>query len=194
MDAYGYAAIFVLLLLGIVGLPVPDETLLVFSGYLIFKGRLNPVGALAAALLGSMSGISCSYALGRGLGLPLIHSKIGRWLHITDRRLDRVHDWFERLGHWALFFGYFIPGVRHFTAILAGTSRLEFRPFALYAYSGARFWVAVFVFLGWHFGEQWEAVIALVERNLRLASMIAGGVAVCYLAWRYAIRKSAHTK
>ena len=39
---YGYGAIFVLLMLGVVGLPVPDETLLVYCGYLISKGVMNP--------------------------------------------------------------------------------------------------------------------------------------------------------
>jgi len=53
ISTYGYAAIFVLLLLGIVGLPVPDETMLVFSGYLVFKGTLHPIPAFFTALAGS---------------------------------------------------------------------------------------------------------------------------------------------
>ncbi|MBV8729091.1 MAG: DedA family protein, partial [Acidobacteriia bacterium] len=62
---YGYLAIFLLLALGIVGLPVPDETLLTFTGYLIYKGHLSPPLAFASALGGSASGITASYALGR---------------------------------------------------------------------------------------------------------------------------------
>ena len=42
---YGYGAIFLLLMLGVVGLPVPDETLLVYCGYLISKGVMHPAGA-----------------------------------------------------------------------------------------------------------------------------------------------------
>ena len=38
---YGYLAIFCLLVFGIVGLPVPDETLLTFTGYLVFKGHFR---------------------------------------------------------------------------------------------------------------------------------------------------------
>ena len=42
---YGYLAIFCLLMFGIVGLPVPDETLLTFTGYLVYKGTLSaPAG------------------------------------------------------------------------------------------------------------------------------------------------------
>ncbi len=36
---YDSPALFLLLMLGIVGLPIPDETLLTFSGYLIFKNQ-----------------------------------------------------------------------------------------------------------------------------------------------------------
>ncbi len=64
ISAYGYFGIFVLLMLGIVGLPIPDETLLVFSGYLIFRGKLHPTGVFVAAFSGSASGISISYLLG----------------------------------------------------------------------------------------------------------------------------------
>ena len=183
---YGYAAIFGLLVLGIVGLPVPDEWLLVFSGYLVYSGRLSLVGTLTAASLGSCVGITCSYLLGRTLGLPLIHSKVGRSFHITDQQIQRVHDWFNRIGHWALFIGYFIPGIRHFTALIAGTSCLEFRPFALYAFSGAVFWVCTFVFIGLHFGEHWKVVFETVEHHLRTAAMAGVVLLLGYLIWRYA--------
>jgi membrane protein DedA with SNARE-associated domain len=184
VSTYGYVAIFSLLLLGIVGLPVPDEVLLVFSGYLVYKGRLIFPGVIAAGILGSMCGITVSYLLGRNVGLPLLHTKAGRWTHITDAQIHNVHDWFHRLGHWALFMGYYIPGVRHFTALVAGTSQLEWRQFALYAYSGAVVWVCTFVTLGYHFGEQWQTVLHDVERHLRLAFIALAIVALAYLAYR----------
>ena len=53
---YGYAALFGLLMVGIVGLPVPDETLLTFSGYLISKGKFHPALAFAAGFGGSGCG------------------------------------------------------------------------------------------------------------------------------------------
>ncbi len=185
VSTYGYGAIFGLLVLGIVGLPVPDEWLLVFSGYLVYAGRLNAPAAFASALLGSCCGITCSYWLGRKVGLPIIHSKLGRWLHITDAQVHRVHDWFERLGHWVLFFGYYIPGVRHFSALVAGTSELEYRNFARFAYSGALLWVSTFLFIGYHFGERWKAVLELVEHNLKLAIWIGGVGLAVFLGVRY---------
>jgi membrane protein DedA with SNARE-associated domain len=189
VSTYGYAAIFCLLVFGIVGLPVPDEWLLVFSGYLAFSGRLSLSGVLASAFLGSSCGITCSYLLGRKAGLPLLHSRFGRIAHITDERIHRIHDWFNRIGHWALFIGYFIPGVRHFTALVAGTSCLEYRAFAAYAYSGALVWVCTFVYIGHHFGENWRSVLLLVEANLRSASIIGLAILLCYAVLAYFLRR-----
>ena len=184
VSSYGYAAIFGFLVLGIVGLPVPDETLLVFSGYLIWRGNLKAIPVLLVAFLGSISGITLSYVIGRTLGLGFIH-KWGRYVHVTESRLDVVHGWFSRVGHWALFIGYYIAGVRHFTAIVAGTSSLEYRAFAAYAYSGAAVWVCTFLGLGYYFGDRWQEVIETVHRHLRIVSIavIAGVVMFLVIRW-----------
>src|SRR5262244_3898353 len=68
---YGYIAIYALLVFGIVGLPVPDETLMTFTGYLVYTGHLSLVPAWLAAFCGSASGITISYILGRTFGLAL---------------------------------------------------------------------------------------------------------------------------
>lgn len=185
VSTYGYIAIFSLLVLGIVGLPVPDEFLLTGCGFLVYRGDLSLAPTLIAAALGSMCGISCSYIIGRTLGWKFLHSRFGRLLHISDVQIRRVHDWFDRIGHWALMIGYFVPGVRHFTAIVAGTSKLELRSFAMFAYSGALIWVCTFVFLGYHFGSQWEKILDIVDRNLKVGSSLAGGLIFLYLLWRY---------
>src|SRR5580692_11199589 len=71
ITTYGYGAVFVLLMLGVVGLPIPDETLLVFCGYLISKGDMKPLPAWLTAVAGSWCGItlSCTNGLtGSGTG------------------------------------------------------------------------------------------------------------------------------
>ena len=155
VSQYGDIALFLLLVVGIIGLPVPDETLLTFSGYLIYKGHLHFPTTLAAAFAGSVCGITGSYLIGRTGGLYVI-VKYGRYVHFTPERLEYVHGWFERVGRWGLFFGYFIPGVRHFTAIIAGTTMLEYPIFALFAYSGGLVWVSTFLTLGYFLGEEWS--------------------------------------
>lgn len=180
---YGYVAIFSLLMLGIVGLPVPDETLLTFTGYLVYQGHLWLGPAYLVAFLGSACGITVSYTLGRTFGLTLIH-RYGRYLRITEAHVEKAHAWFRRAGHWSLTIGYFIPGVRHFTAYAAGMSDLEAPTFAAYAYSGAALWAGTFIGLGYLLGERWKAVQANVDRyliGLAIAGVVAAGG---YWAWR----------
>ncbi len=180
---YGYAAIFCLLMLGIVGLPVPDETLLTFTGYLIFAHQLRLAPAAVIALLGTMCGITLSYVLGRTFGLALIH-RFGKYVHLTEERLAKAHMFFERAGHWSLTFGYFIPGVRHLTAYAAGVSYLEPHRFALFAYTGAFLWAGVFLTLGYFLGERWQAVSAQIHRHLTIACLAAAALIALYLVWQ----------
>lgn len=190
ISQYGYGAIFVLLALGIVGLPVPDETLLTFTGVLVARGRLELVGALLACLGGSSCGITLSYWLGRRFGLSLLH-KYGRYVHFTEERLNQVHWWFERIGKWALTFGYFIPGVRHFTAYVAGSADLEPPVFARYAYSGAALWVGTFVSLGYFFADRWQQLLEVIHRDLVKVSLVLAGAIAVWLAIRWWRRRRA---
>jgi len=162
---YGYRAIFILLMLGIVGLPVPDETLLTFAGYLVFKQKLAFLPTLATAFLGSSCGITVSYACGRGLG-PYLVRKIGPLLRLKPEHLSEVQTWFARWGKYTLIIGYFVPGIRHFTAIVAGSSKLPMAVFALFAYSGALIWSSSFILLGYLFGEEWARLSDTVHQFL----------------------------
>lgn len=181
--AHGYGALFVLLALGIVGLPIPDETLLVFTGYLISQGKLHPVGAFAAALAGAWTGISASYLIGRTLGIGAVH-RYGKYVHLTESRLAKVNRWFDRIGHWTLAFGYYIAGVRHFTAVVAGMSRLGIPTFLAYAWTGGAVWVATFLTLGYFLGENWRQVAELVHRYLVYASVAVIAVGAAWWFWR----------
>lgn len=181
---YGYGAIFVLLVLGIVGLPVPDETLLTFAGYLVFKEKLAFLPTLLTAFLGSSCGISVSYACGRGLG-PYLVRKVGPLLRLKPEHLSQVQTWFARWGKYTLVIGYFVPGVRHVTAFVAGSSRLPLPVFALFAYSGALVWTSSFIGLGYLFGEEWTQLSGIMHRLLiMLATLVILALALYVLLLR----------
>lgn len=178
ITSYGYFGISALLALGIVGLPIPDETLLAFAGYLIFKGELKAVPTGLAALAGSICGISISYILGRTTGYPLLH-RYGKYVRITDKEITRVHDFYHRLGGLSLTFGYYIAGVRHLTAYVAGASKLEYGTFAAYAYAGAVIWCTTFLTLGYVLGDRWSEILELAHRFGIRAGIVLGALAVC---------------
>lgn len=170
---YGYLAIFCLLMLGIVGPLIPDETILVIAGILIHRGTLEWPQALAVAFAGSVCGISLSYLLGR-TGLPFIMRRA------PVKYLDLVQAYFLRYGSWTLFFGYFIVGVRHFTALVAGLAKMPLPQFALYAYTGGFVWVATFLAIGYFVGDQWERWARSLHAGFFVAAV---GVVVAVLVW-----------
>ncbi len=186
--AHGYGVIFLLLVGGVVGLPIPDETLLVGCGALIERGTLHAAPAFFSALAGSWCGISLSYTIGRTLGAGAV-SRYGKYLHLTEARMAHVHQWFERIGHWALFLGYFIAGVRHITAITAGMSKLEFPSFVAYAWSGGAVWVTTFLTLGYYLGDNWKQIAELLHRDIGYASLVLIAAALLIVGLRALARR-----
>lgn len=183
LASYGYFAVFGLLMLGIVGPLIPDETILVLAGIAIHRGEMNALITFAAAVAGSLCGITLSYALGRrGViyalhRVPLLEQHVGKYL-------PQAHKWFERFGKWTLFFGYFVAGIRHLTALVAGTSELPPATFALYAYSGGTLWVACFLTIGYYLGEGWEDKAQRIDRIVLLTALVIAAIAGVWYFFR----------
>ncbi len=183
---YGYVGIFASLSLGIVGLPIPDETLLTYTGYNVFQGKMVYSFALISAFLGAITGITISYVIGYKLGLPFLR-KFGPKIHITTERIERTQRHFKKYGNFLLFIGYFIPGVRHLTAYIAGISHVDFRKFMIYAYSGALVWSITFISIGHELGERWFLVQEYIHRYgmyLPIALMVIAIGFFIYLHFR----------
>jgi membrane protein DedA with SNARE-associated domain len=155
IEHYGYIGLFVAQVLGIVGIPLPDELLMGFAGFLISKGELRYVPTLLVAFLGSVGGMSLSFFIGHRFGIPLLE-RYGRKIAITPEKLEKAEKWFCRFGKFAVTFGYFIPGIRHFTALSAGIGKWPYRSFLLYALPGGLAWVGLFVTLGATLQEHWQ--------------------------------------
>ncbi len=125
---YGSISLFFLLALGIVALPIPEETLMVIAGALMSNGTLGLPSTIISAYLGSVCGISLSYTLGKTVGLFFIH-KYGRWVGLTQKRLNKAHRWFEHFGKWSSPLWLFYPGDPPLHRILCRSHLSTRRPF-----------------------------------------------------------------
>jgi membrane protein DedA with SNARE-associated domain len=81
---YSYAGIFIALSLGILGLPVPDESLIAFTGFLSSQGKLNFKLLSAVINTGIILGITVSYFLGKVAGNLVFKKYIPNILLNTD--------------------------------------------------------------------------------------------------------------
>ncbi|GAB6933281.1 DedA family protein [Calditerricola satsumensis] len=177
---YGYLALFLILALSLIALPTPDETLITFAGFLVSQGHLAYWPAIFAAFLGTVTGMTLTYILGRYAGYALL-DRYGAKFGLTRQRLALAERWFARLGKFVLPIGYYLPGVRQVLGYTAGLSRLPFRAFALYAYAGAFVWAFTFVTLGRWLGHHWQTVLDTLHRST--AWLVVGLLAAGALTW-----------
>ena len=99
-------------------------------------------------------------------------------LHLRPEHLAETQRWFEHWGKYVLIIGYFVPGVRHLTGIIAGASKLSPAVFARFAYSGALVWSSSFITLGYVGGEEWKQL----SQQLQLVPMIGATMVLLGLA------------
>jgi membrane protein DedA with SNARE-associated domain len=93
---------------------------------------------------------------------------------------------FRKYGSALLFVGYFIPGVRHVTAYLAGIACMSITRFAVFAYVGAMVWCATFIGLGHVLGSNWEILFEYIHRFGKKALYIIvplAGISFGYYFW-----------
>jgi membrane-associated protein len=175
-----YAILFVVVFAetGLVVTPfLPGDSLLFATGALAATGALDLWGASILLLLAAVVGDAVNYAVGRAMGVRLIHlaqtdPKWRRW--INPAYIARAHEFFERHGGKAIVLGRFMPIVRTFVPFVAGAAEMSYGPFAFYNVSGAIAWVAACVGAGYLFGN-----VPIVKDNFSLVAL--GIVAVSLL-------------
>lgn len=165
---YGYLVLLIGLPLDFIALPIPPgNSTLTYTGFLSYKGVLHGGSAILMAYIGATVGFTITYFLGYRLGQPLI-SRYGKWLFIKPAHLENTRRYYDKYGDKLLFVGFFVPGIRQFIGYFMGIIRVPFRNVLLYAYTGLAIWVAVFFAIGYFFGDQWQFMLELVERYLKV--------------------------
>lgn len=148
---YGYGAIYFLLAIGIVGLPIPDEIMMVGIGYLSSLHVLSYPLSVLFGFLGTITGMTVSYWIGRKFGKPLL-LLLGKYIFITPKKLEKAERLFERHAGWTIIFGYYIPGIRHLTCYVSGISGINFRKYFIVSSIGALIWCLIFITIGYAVG------------------------------------------
>ena len=184
VESYGYAVVFLFVAIESLGIPLPGETVLVTAGALAALGHLSIWWVIATAAIGGIVGDAAGYWIGRLGGLALL-KRYGRVIHFDDKKLARVHTFFDRHGPKAVFLGRFIALLRTWAALLAGTGEMRYGVFTFYNVMGGITWAALFGTLGYLFGQS----LPLLERYIGQASLAAvllvALVVSLALGWRW---------
>ena len=138
-----------------IGLPGSEPTML-FAGFNVFEGHLSMLGIIIAGLFGDVLGASIAYAIGYYGRRELLEPK-GSRLHMSSRRLERAHRWFERYGDPVIFFSRMIPVVRSAFPYAAGVAEMPFSRFFVFTTLGSIPWIVGLAILGREVGSNWQS-------------------------------------
>src|SRR5206468_2517780 len=131
-----YVVILAWLILESAGAPLPNEAILLFSGYLVAIGHLEPVLVVVAATAGSSTGATLAWWVARTYG-PTGVEKVGRFVFLNRGRLVAAQAWFDRWGPHTIFLARLTPVVRTVISYPAGLAAMRYRPFILATVLGA---------------------------------------------------------
>ena len=187
---WGYAGIFFVVILGNIGLPVPEETVLAVAGYLVWSGRLQLLPVLIVAFLSAVAGDNLGYWLGRHYGRAAVERYAG-WL-LKPGRLMVAESFVSRYGALAVCVARFVGGFRFLAGPLAGAVGLSFRSFLRGNLLGAVFFVPYAVGIGYAIGYGLGPYMAHVQHALggigHIVLLLMIIVVVVLVAWRTIIR------
>jgi membrane protein DedA with SNARE-associated domain len=184
---YGYGAVFGLVAVESLGVPLPGETTLIaaatyagathkLSVWLIF------VVASAAAVIGD----SIGFWIGDKGGYRLLR-RYGRYIRMDEQKLKVAHYLFDRHGGAVVFFGRWVSVLRTYAAFLAGTTRMRYRRFLLFNATGGILWAGAYTFLAYYAGSFLSRASRPFEIGAGSAAVVAIVGGVLYLRRRMSV-------
>ncbi|MEI4616319.1 DedA family protein [Bacillus cereus] len=179
IEQYGYWALFFCLWLGIIGMPIPDEMIVMSGGFVSLLGILNVIPAFLLTYLGVVSGLSLGYILGKIFGTKVLDKLMKKK---KAKYIVKSQEMVEKYGHYALVTSYFIPVVRHVVPYLVGMNNMSFKTYALYSYTTGFLWTLVYFVLGSLFGQHIERIVAVaIEYGLYFGVIVFIVTGILYL-------------
>lgn len=168
---YSYVAVFGVLLLCGLGLPLPEEVTLIAAGVVVYEGRAELLPMMIVTVVGILVGDSLLFYFGRRFGPTVLQRKwIARLLHVE--RMNKVRREFDRHGNKAVFFARFFAGIRGLVYFTAGTLGMRYRTLLLLDLLGALLSAPISVWLGFRFGAQIEQLLLHVKQFDRVLLVV----------------------
>lgn len=172
VQAWGYSAIFGLMLLESSSLPIPSEVILPFAGYLASMGQLDIWITVSLATVAGVAGSLIDYYIGLKGVQALTQNKILGKVLLSQNQLEVAEKWFKKHGSLMIFTSRMIPGFRTTFSFPAGAAKMKLSKFIAFTVAGCFLWNVILVYLGWYLGKNWTQV-AGVSHYLIIAAVAA---------------------
>lgn len=177
---FRYGAMFGILFVSAMGVPLPEEPLLVASGLSVGWGTSSFGLTCGACLAGILAGDLWVYFLGRRGGEWFLRTRLGSVV-FSRKRQERIEHLFQRHGMKTVFLGRFIPAVRFGVFFFAGRHRMELRKFFGLNVLGALIYVPMWIWLSAVAGERLArtpAAAKLAEEWVGQGSLLLIGLVI----------------
>lgn len=192
ISRYGYAAIFILMVLESACIPIPSEAIMLFGGSLAagvtvagVMTHLNIVEVALIGALGNLLGSLIAYAAGRTGGRAIVE-RYGKFVLIRHHDIDKAEAFFERRGDIAVFVGRLLPVIRTFISFPAGIAEMTILKFSILTLLGSLPWTFALAYLGKALAGNWQSVS---KAATPVSVVIALILAVLAIRWYLARRK-----
>ena len=186
IEHYGYAAVFLGILVEDFALPAPGESLLITAAFLAAHGKLHIAPLLLLAWLGAVLGDNIGYAIGRFGGRVAV-LRFGSYVGMNAAHLARVEHFFAHYGGWLVMFARFVAVLRQLNGIVAGLANMPWWRFLLFNALGAALWVGAWGMGAYYLGQRISQPLMLLKQYEPYV-MAAGGSAIVitlvYVVWR----------
>ena len=183
---FGYFGIFLVLVLGGLGLPVPEEAPIILAAVLSRKGAMSVPLAFGACLTGVIVGDFVVYFLGYFYGEKVLSLPLTRKF-ITKARETQIQGYFHRHGIKILILGRFAVGFRTAAYLTAGMLKLPPLRLFLTDLCAATFSTVLMFGLGYIFARQIEDGVKEAQHWVTIA--LAVGLSTWLLLRFYKARK-----
>lgn len=179
-----YVALFLILILSGLGLPVPEEVTLLFGGYLVYLEFISFWPTVYVLILGILVADVAGYMLGR-FGGEWISRKIIK-IRVLGHLLEKAKGYFERHGEKIVLFSRPLVGVRVAVPMLAGHFKMNCFKFLVFDTIAAIPWALLLVSVSYYLGSGLSLITEVKEIKHIMFGIFIALVAV--LAVRF-IRK-----
>ncbi|HEY4058262.1 MAG TPA: DedA family protein [Kofleriaceae bacterium] len=180
---HGLGVCFLWLLVGSLGLPLPEDVAILAAGVLISRGETNPLLAVIVVVIGVLSGDVILFASAKRLGPRAYEKKFFQKL-LPPARRQRFEDLYAKHGGKVVFVARHVAGLRAATFVMAGIHQMDTKRFLFWDGLGAAISIPVIMTLGYLGSEHIELVR---EGIAHVQHYIVAGVAVLiagYITWR----------